>query len=93
MLKQPILGHSEAADSEDVASLKAQDFWNGLVSQSRQKEIKVCTHSILVGACSLLSEGLSYIFFIFKLRINVTLFRSPQGRPKFFNCALTPIDA
>lgn len=27
------------------------------------------------------------------LRMNITLVRSPDGRPKFFNCALTPVDA
>jgi PAS domain-containing protein len=93
MLKQPMLGPSETTDSEDSVSLRAKDFWNGLVSQSRQKEIKVCTPLTMLMARSLPSECISHMSFsVLKLRINVTLLRSPQGRPKFFNCSLTPMD-
>lgn len=82
MLKQPVGGSLE----QDRDRGEQQDCWSGQVVQSRSDKADVSVLALVCECAPCLTDKSA----VLQVQMNVTLVRSPMGRPKFFQCALTP---
>jgi PAS domain-containing protein len=94
-----ILKHPEG--THKVSEKEKCDYWTGIVRLNRKPGHEVCvvrsfqTQSIpFLSYYDVFADLLCALVVFpskFKMRLNVVLVRSPEGRAKFFNCYLSPV--
>jgi hypothetical protein len=71
------------------------DHWTGRVKHTRRKDHVVSVNSSLYLSTAFLKRNVNtnlYVHaFFLQLQLNILLVRDMDGRPKFFNCALSEV--
>ena len=88
-------GAADENNMNDVSSKNtAGDHWTGRVKHTRRKDYVVSVNSSLYLSKVFQREmftNLTSMLFSLQLQLNILLVRDMDGRPKFFNCALSEV--